>query len=106
MLSVTQNETLELNVGLPADKVFDIKAGLPVQILDNQNKAVDYGDILVGGRKVSLGETAVWFSKMIDKYPHKSVDKLLQEPEVLKQLDRWGSFRMAHAYRREDSGRG
>ena len=40
MLSVTQNETLELNVGLPADKVFDIKAGLPVQILDNQNKAV------------------------------------------------------------------
>ena len=37
MLSVTQNETLELNVGLPADKVFDIKAGLPVQILDNQN---------------------------------------------------------------------
>lgn len=38
MLSVTQNETLELNVGLPADKVFDIKAGLPVQVLDNQNK--------------------------------------------------------------------
>lgn len=38
MLSVTQNETLELNVGLPADKVFDIKAGLPVQILDNLNK--------------------------------------------------------------------
>ena len=37
MLSVTQNETLELNVGLPADKIFDIKAGLPVQILDNQN---------------------------------------------------------------------
>ncbi len=38
MLSVTQNETLELNVGLPADKVFDIKKGLPVHILDNQDK--------------------------------------------------------------------
>ncbi len=34
MFSITQNETLELNVGLPADKVFDIKSGLPVQILD------------------------------------------------------------------------
>lgn len=38
MLSVTQNETLELNVGLPADRVFEIKPGLPVQILDNENK--------------------------------------------------------------------
>lgn len=38
MLSVTQNETLELNVGLPADRVFDIKTGLEVQILDKENK--------------------------------------------------------------------
>ena len=39
MLSITQNETLELNVGLPADKVFDIKKGLPVHILDNKDKS-------------------------------------------------------------------
>lgn len=82
------------------DRIYKKIHGIP------QNKAVDYGQIQVGGQKISLGETALWFGKMMDKYPHKSVDKLLQEPEVLKQLDLWGSFRMAHAYRREDSGRG
>lgn len=40
LLSVTQNDNLELNVGLPVDKVFDIKAGLPVEILDNNDKVV------------------------------------------------------------------
>ena len=40
LLSVTQNETLELNAGLPANKVFDIKQGLPVQILDFNNNVI------------------------------------------------------------------
>lgn len=70
------------------------------------DKVLDYGDIDLGYRKVSLGETAVWFGKMIEKYPHNSVDKLLQEDEVIRQLDRWGSRENANAYRRErNSGR-
>lgn len=40
LLSITQNETLELNAGLPANKIFDIKQGLPVQILDFDNKVI------------------------------------------------------------------
>ena len=70
------------------------------------DKVLDYGNIDLGYRKVSLGETAVWFGKMIEKYPHNSVDKLLQEDEVIRQLDRWGSRENANAYRRErNSGR-
>ena len=40
LLSVTQNEILELNVGIPANKIFEIKQGLPVQILDFDNKVI------------------------------------------------------------------
>ena len=70
------------------------------------DKVLDYGDIDLGYRKVSLGETAVWFGKMAEKYPHNSVDRLLQEDEVIRQLDRWGSRENANAYRRErNSGR-
>ena len=43
---------------------------------------------------------------MIEKYPHNSVDRLLQEDEVIRQLDRWGSRENANTYRRErNSGR-
>lgn len=70
------------------------------------DKVLDYGDIDLGYRKVSLGETAVWFGKMAEKYPHNSVDRLLQEDEVISRLDRWGSRENANAYRRErNSGR-
>ena len=70
------------------------------------DKVLDYGDIDLGYRKVSLGETAVWFGKMAEKYPHNSVDRLLQEDEVIRQLDRWGSRENANTYRRErNSGR-
>ena len=70
------------------------------------DKVLDYGDIDLGYRKVSLGETAVWFGKMAEKYPHNSVDRLLQEEEVISRLDRWGSRENANAYRRErNSGR-
>ena len=40
LLSITQNDTLETNVGLPSDKVFDIKNGLSVEILDNDNNVI------------------------------------------------------------------
>jgi RND family efflux transporter MFP subunit len=37
LLSVTKNNPLEINVGLPTEKVFDIKIGLPVEVLDNND---------------------------------------------------------------------
>ena len=40
LLSVTQNEILELNVGIPANKIFEIKQGLPVQVLDFENNVI------------------------------------------------------------------
>src|SRR5574344_520384 len=40
LLSITQNNQLELNVGLPSEKVFIIQKGLPVQILDYDGKAI------------------------------------------------------------------
>lgn len=40
LLSITQNNQLEINVGLPAEKVFDIKMGLPIQVLDSNGKVV------------------------------------------------------------------
>lgn len=45
LLSITQNNPLELNVGLPAEKVFDIKNNLPVEILDNQGNTIEKSKI-------------------------------------------------------------
>jgi len=41
LLSITQNDTLEINVGLPAEKVFNIHIGLPVEVLDNNGKIMN-----------------------------------------------------------------
>lgn len=40
LLSVTQNNPLELNIGVSADKTFDLKKGLAVQVFDNNGKVV------------------------------------------------------------------
>jgi len=45
LLSITQNDRLEINVGLPVEKVFDIKTGLPVEVLDNESKTVGRSEI-------------------------------------------------------------
>jgi len=54
LLSITQNDTLEINIGLPSEKVFDIKKGLLVEVLDNKNN-------VVGSSKISF------VSPVIDK---------------------------------------
>lgn len=55
------------------------------------DKVMKYGSIDLGTHRVSLGETAVWFGKMMDKYPELSVDKLLSKPEVLNHLNALGN---------------
>lgn len=55
------------------------------------DKAVSYGNINLGTHKVSLGETAVWFGKMLEKYPELSVDKILAKPEVFNHLNTLGN---------------
>jgi len=40
LLSITENSQLELNIGLPAERAFELKPGLPVEILDNNQKPV------------------------------------------------------------------
>lgn len=47
LLSITQNDPLEVNISLPVDKVFDIKTGLPVEVLDNAGK-------VIGSTKISF----------------------------------------------------
>jgi len=56
-----------------------------------EDKVVDYGvEIKTQTQKIPLGELAVWFNQMEKKYPSKSIDKVLSQPEVLRQLDSWG----------------
>lgn len=40
LLSITQNDSLEINIGLPVEKVFEIRTGLPVEVLDNTGSVV------------------------------------------------------------------
>ena len=57
----------------------------------DKNKVLDYGTLQFGQSKLKLGEIAVWFGKMIDKYPENSIDKLVAKDEVLQQLNHWGN---------------
>lgn len=56
-----------------------------------KDEVLDYGTLDMKNGAISLGETAVWFAKMIDKYPTNSVDELLMKKEVIEQLHRWGN---------------
>ena len=66
---------------------------------------LDYGTVDTGSRRVKMGEVAVWFGKMMEKYPYRSIDRVVAEDEVLSRLNQWGMDGQAKAYRRGDNGR-
>ncbi|MDD3013147.1 MAG: efflux RND transporter periplasmic adaptor subunit [Candidatus Gastranaerophilales bacterium] len=45
LLSITQNNSLEINAGLPVEKVFDIHNGMPVEVLDNNGNIINKSKI-------------------------------------------------------------
>ncbi len=55
------------------------------------NNVVNYGDLEIGKTKVPVGELAVWFRKMCEKYPRQSIDKVLCEDEVFDTLVKIGN---------------
>lgn len=59
LLSVTQNEILELNAGLPAKKIFDIKQGLPVQILDFDNNVIAESHLMFVSPRIDSGTQTI-----------------------------------------------
>ncbi|MFA6988889.1 MAG: efflux RND transporter periplasmic adaptor subunit [Candidatus Gastranaerophilaceae bacterium] len=40
LISITQNNPLEVNVGLPVEKVFDIHKGMTIDVFDNNNNVI------------------------------------------------------------------
>lgn len=57
----------------------------------DRNAEVDYGvNIQVSNNSIPLGKIANWFGEMMEKYPSKSIDKVLQEKEVMEQINAWG----------------
>ncbi len=66
------------------DRIYKHIKGIP------EDKILNYGTLKFGQKQLKLGEVAVWFGKMIDKYPENSVDKLIAKDEVLQQLNQWG----------------
>ena len=56
----------------------------------HKDKELNYGKLKVGQKELEIGKVAVFFRKMIQKYPYRSVDKILLEKEVFNQLSEWG----------------
>lgn len=71
----------------------------------DQDKVLDYGALQFGKSQIKLGEVAVWFGKMIDKYPENSVDKLVAKDEILQQLNQWGNGQINSLHRTKSSER-
>ena len=43
--SITQDDALELNIGVPLEQASQLKIGLPVEIIDRQGEAIADGDV-------------------------------------------------------------
>ena len=57
----------------------------------DRDAEVDYGvNIQVSNNSIPLGKIANWFGQMMEKYPSKSIDKVMQEKEVMEQINAWG----------------
>lgn len=59
LLSLTQNDPLEINIGLPVEKVFDIRIGLPVEVLDNNGVVVGRSTISFISPKVDTATQTI-----------------------------------------------
>ncbi|MEI7475759.1 MAG: efflux RND transporter periplasmic adaptor subunit [bacterium] len=64
LLSITQNKQLEINIGLPVDKIFELHNGLPVEVLDNNGNTVGHSTISFISPKVDT-ETQTLLVKAI-----------------------------------------
>jgi len=57
-----------------------------------QNHLVNYGvNIRVGKTEIPLGEIELWANEMMQKYPDRSISRMLQQEEVYMQLNDWGN---------------
>ncbi len=45
LTTITENSALELNIAIPIEKAVDLQIGLPVQLLDDNNKTIATGQI-------------------------------------------------------------
>lgn len=45
LLSVTQNNQLELNISVPSERAVDLKAGLPVEIVDESGRVIGKSEL-------------------------------------------------------------
>jgi len=79
LLSISQNDRLELNIGLPSEKAFDIKKGLAVKILDNNGKAVKTSQISFISPVVDKDTQTILVKAIID-----NKDELLKADQSIK----------------------
>jgi len=59
LLSITQNNPLEINVGLPVEKLFDIQKGLLTEVLGNDNNVIGKSTISFISPKVDTDTQTV-----------------------------------------------
>lgn len=45
LLTITQNQQLEIQIAIPLEKVADLRLGLPVKLLDNRDRVLQTGQI-------------------------------------------------------------
>jgi RND family efflux transporter MFP subunit len=66
LLSITKNDKLEVNVGLPVEKVFEIKEGLPIEVLDNKGEVIGTTAISFVSPKVDTETQTVLVKAILD----------------------------------------
>jgi len=79
LLSISQNDRLELNIGLPSEKAFDIKKGLEVEVLDNNAKVVKNSTVSFVSPVVDKDTQTILVKAIIE-----NTDELLKADQSVK----------------------
>ena len=66
LLTLTQSDQLELEIAVPVDRASQLKEGLPVRILDDQNQTVQEGSIFFISPTVDLQSQSVLVKAVFD----------------------------------------
>ncbi|MDX1976574.1 MAG: efflux RND transporter periplasmic adaptor subunit [Pseudanabaenaceae cyanobacterium bins.68] len=88
LLTLTQNEQLEIEIAVPVERASQLKAGLPVKILDNQDntKTIGRGKILFVSPTVNPQSQSVLVKAAFD-----NSDKKLRQDQLVKVRLVWDS---------------
>ena len=83
LTTITENKALEINLSVPLDQAPQLRLGLPVQILDNQGKAVARGNISFISPNVTTNAQSVLVRASFNNIGRELLNRQLVQAKII-----------------------